>query len=88
MTSAGNNHAEQNNWYGNELDGSQEVSSEPKQTGDERMYYPDVYMSKESRRRKIDRKRQEQFEDYVKERPVKRPRKNKIKRYDYNEWNE
>lgn len=64
--------------------------NDPKQ-GDESMRTnPDTFTQnqKDTRRRKLDRDRNNRFDDVVRERKVKRPRKNKINYYDYDEYTE
>ncbi len=69
------------------VSGPQEDYREQKGTGDESMYYPDRMYNKDTRRRKMSRDAQyDRFGDKVKERKVKRPRNNKVKYYDYEQW--
>lgn len=45
-------------------------------------YYAENQTGKDKRRKNIERRKYDSY-DYIYERPVKKPRRNKIRRYDY-----
>ncbi len=89
MTHGGNEHNPVINWSESGIVASNGGSSDPKQEGSDSMRNPDTFTQnqKETRRRKMSRDAQyDRFGDKVKERKVKRPRNNKVKYYDYEQW--
>lgn len=67
----------------------QGVNSEENTNGKgEQIYYPDSNTKKDVRRKKMDRKRQDRFDDYIVEKRVRRPRKKNVRYHEYEDWQE
>ena len=86
MNGRADDHATVIDWYvsGKEEDLSRQTDDYGK---DEQSMYHDSYTQpKERRRKNIQRKQSDRFDDYVKEKRVRKPRNNKVKYYDYEQW--